>query len=92
MTENEQIEEMHREFENWDDTQTNLTLAEWMYFKGYRKVERGEWRFIGNANGGSVGGTLYFKCPYCGYEITQARMGEANFCEWCGADMRGEGE
>ena len=38
MTKNEQIEEMHREFENWDDTQTNLTLAEWMYSKGYRKA------------------------------------------------------
>lgn len=58
--------------------------------KGYRKVKLGEWRLIGNANGGFCGGVLYYRCTCCGYEITQARIGEANFCEWCGADMRGE--
>lgn len=66
--------------------------AKTLYAKGYRKVKLGEWRLIGNANGGFCGGVLYYRCTCCGYEITQARIGEANFCEWCGADMRGEND
>ena len=38
MKREEQIEEMHLDFEKWDDADTELSLAEWMYNLGYRKA------------------------------------------------------
>ena len=34
----QQIEEMHLEFEKWDDADTELSMSEWLYNKGYRKA------------------------------------------------------
>lgn len=38
MEREKQIEEMHLDFEKWDDADTESSLAEWMYNLGYRKI------------------------------------------------------
>jgi hypothetical protein len=37
MSKEKQIEEMHLEFEKWDDAETEFSLSEWLYNAGYRK-------------------------------------------------------
>lgn len=37
MAKEKEIEEMHQEMINWDDAETDLSLAEWLYNVGYRK-------------------------------------------------------
>lgn len=98
MTENEQIQEMAKlactVFEGrCSECPCKLhspcapkASAEQLYNKGYRKVERGEWRPNGYHN-------LCTKClknvargdPYGFYQ-------DFKFCPNCGADMRGDGE
>lgn len=42
-TDKKAIDEMHLEFEKWDDAETELSLSEWLYNAGYRKQREGEW-------------------------------------------------
>ena len=99
MTENEQkqITELSGLFETicWDtpdEISEHCSIscsdckAKYLYSKGYRKVERGEWNLIGNGNGRPI----HWKCSVCGYETLDAANGDTDFCPNCGADMRGE--
>lgn len=95
MTENEQIEEMARFIHNLCidipdsiSQHCKLTCAEckarYAYSKGYRKVERGEWR--------PITGYLYgWRCSVCNHAVYSAVNGyKCPFCPQCGADMRRE--
>ena len=92
MTENEQIQEMAKDIRLYmqitpkPKEHPSHRLARFLIKDGYRKVERGEWKLIGNGNGRPI----HWKCSVCGYETLDAANGDTNFCPNCGADMRGK--
>lgn len=57
-----------------------FAIANEIYKRGYRKVERGEW--IGRK------GRDYYTCSIC---CCVTKNNEDEFCRHCGADMRKEG-
>lgn len=60
-----------------------FAIAEEIYKRDYRKVERGEWKLFG------TNVVLpKWECSVC--QMTNPRA--TDFCPWCGADMRGEAE
>lgn len=77
--ENEQIEEMAKIAAKSDKTCRSATIALRLYAKGYRKVERGEWKIVGDIE-------KFFMCTACNSKLKLF----AKFCPECGADMRGE--
>ena len=96
MTENEQIKELARAIESSGDCMEicfecqyycypncqDVKIAEKLYAKGYRKVERGEW----------IKATPYSQeyCNKCGLTPKTIFGRLPKFCPNCGADMRGE--
>lgn len=108
MNENEQIEEMARLMEEpcvgsckaceyYPPRSAmpcmHLKRAKIIYFKGYRKVERGEW--IAKPQEFYIGDTEWM-CSVCKEEFCPLDMVQDDFfrmmkfCPNCGADMRGE--
>ena len=59
-------------------------MAEKLYTKGYRKVERGEWRWISDTD------VMCDKCGKWWSTNDNADAGLWKRCPECGADMRGE--
>lgn len=64
-----------------------------LYAKGYRKVERGEWK--AKPQEGYIGDTEWMcsKCKeeFCPIELTSEEFLQMmKYCPNCGADMRGE--
>lgn len=98
MNENEQIEEMAREIyepcigsckaceyylHQCDDVGCMALMgAKKIYDKGYRKVERGEWKWISDTD---------VMCDRCGKSWSANDNADAGFwkrCPECGADMK----
>lgn len=104
MTENEQIEEMARDLcEHYYDGRCYLDKKEcdckcperrdarYLYSKGYRKVERGEWIVTETErawNNAEI--PMKRSCDKCGLQRNIETQVGWNFCPECGADMRGE--
>jgi hypothetical protein len=93
MTENEQIEEMAKSLcgeQECGCDDCNICegciywiMASELYAKGYRKVERGEWRWISDTD---------VMCDICGKVWSANDNADAGLwkrCPNCGADMRG---
>lgn len=84
MTKEKQIKDLRTEFEKWDDSETQLSLSEWLYNAGYRKPCEGKWQkrtfiifdFV------KVG----YKCSICSTTWDEA----TNYCPKCGAKMKEE--
>lgn len=105
MTENEKIEEMARDIDSGGDCMEtcceckyycypncqDVKIAEKLYVKGYRKVERGEWKKREDRRGSVIAEA---ECSICGreveYQIINGRWAFEYFCPHCGADMRGK--
>ena len=62
------------------------TAAKWLYKAGYRKQIEGEWIF----NRGRIYGEPAYYCSLCSEGVSE--YGYDNFCNHCGARMRGVAE
>lgn len=90
MTKNEerQIRELHKEMVAWDVSVTDIGLAEWLCYAGYRKQIEGEW--VDKPTGAY--GRMQSWCSACGKHSGIGGI-ESNrhkpFCPNCGAKMKG---